>query len=222
MVVKDFDAARTALDELLIRCGGYSSDLTITSPQDAPRSLQASLRIPAGQLEVTLKELKSLGNVETETQKGEEVTGTHTDLLARLRNSRETEQRLQAILIQRTGKVSDVLEVEQEIARVRGEIERMEGEQQSLEHRVKFSTVELQLSGEYKAQLAPSSISVPRQLRNSIVSGFTTAFESIVGLLLFLCNSGPVIILWTIILALPLRLIWKRHKRLDQTSGITP
>ena len=69
-----------------------------------------------------------MGKVEAETQKREEVTGAHADLLAHLRNSRETEQRLQAILIQRTGKVSYVLEVEQEIARARGEIERMEGD----------------------------------------------------------------------------------------------
>ena len=87
---------------------------------------------------------------------------------------------------------------------------------------MKFATVELQLSGKYKAQLAPSSLSVPRQLRNSIVNGFTTAFESSVGLLLFLCNSGPVIILWTMILALPLRMVWKRYKPIGQSSGIMP
>jgi Domain of unknown function (DUF4349) len=70
--------------------------------------------------------------------------------VARLKNSRETELRLQTILTQRTGKIGDVLEVEREIARVRGEIEQLEAEQKSLEHRVEFATVDLSLTEEYQ------------------------------------------------------------------------
>jgi len=65
------------------------------------------------------------------------------DLLARLKNSRDTEQRFRAILQQRTGNVSEVLQVEEGIARVRSDIERMEAEQKALEHRVDFATIEL-------------------------------------------------------------------------------
>jgi len=71
-------------------------------------------------------------------------------LVARLKNSRATEQRLVDILRQRPGKVSEVLEVEQEIARVRGEIEQMEADRKSLETRVQFATVKLQVNEEYK------------------------------------------------------------------------
>ncbi|MGB8659012.1 MAG: DUF4349 domain-containing protein, partial [Candidatus Acidiferrum sp.] len=121
ILVKDFDFSRASLDSILARHNGYAADLNVATPQGAARSLQASLRIPAPQLPAALAELKSLGRVELETQNGEEVTQQHADLVARLKNSRETEQRLQAILTERTGKISDVLEVEQEIARVRGE-----------------------------------------------------------------------------------------------------
>jgi uncharacterized protein DUF4349 len=47
------------------------------------------------------------------------------DIEARLANGRNTEKRLGEVLRNRTGKVSDVLEVEREIARVREEIERL-------------------------------------------------------------------------------------------------
>src|SRR5208282_5513880 len=106
--------------------------------------------IPAQELAAALGELKSLGRVQNETQSGEEVTQQHTDLAARLKNSRETEERLRAILEQRTGKIEDVLQVEEEIARVRGEIESMEAQQKALEHRVDFVTVDLQLVQEYR------------------------------------------------------------------------
>ena len=90
----------------------------------------------------------------TETQAGEEVTQQHADLVARLTNARETEQRLRQLLTERTGKMEDVLDVEEKISETRGEIESMEAEQNLLEHRVAFATVDLQLVEEYKEQLA--------------------------------------------------------------------
>ena len=211
--VKDFDAGRASLDAILARHNGYAANLSVSSPQAAGRSLQASLRIPAPQLAATLSELKALGRVEAESQNGEEVTQQHADLVARLKNSRETEQRLQDVLRTRTGKVKDVLEVEQEIARVRGETERMEAEQKTLEHRVEFATIDLRLSEEYKAQLNPPAPSVWMQLHNAGVNGFRSAFESFLGIVLFLVESAPSIVLWLVILGCPAWLLWRRYRR---------
>jgi hypothetical protein len=157
--------------------------------------------------------LKALGRVEAETQNGEEVTQQHADLLARLKNSRETEQRLQDVLRTRTGKVKDVLEVEEEIARVRGEIEQMDVEQKTLEHRVEFATIDLKLAEEYKAQLNTPAPSVLMQLRNAAVNGFRNAFESFLALVLFLAESGPSLLLWLSLLGIPAWQLWKRYRR---------
>jgi hypothetical protein len=213
IVVKEFDAARVSLDAILARHNGYAAGLNVATPQGAARMLQASLRIPAPQLVAAVAELKALGRVENEAQNGEEVTQQHADLLARLKNSRETELRLQDVLRTRTGKVKDILEVEEEIARVRGEIEQMEAEQQTLEHRVNFATIDLKLAEEYKAQLSSPAPSVGMQLRNSTINGFRTAWESLLGIVLFLIESGPTVLLWLLILAFPARLVWRRYQR---------
>jgi hypothetical protein len=213
IVVKDFDASRASLDGILVRNNGYAAGLNVATPQGAARTLQASLRIPASRLVAALAELKGLGRVEMETQGGEEVTQQHADLLARLKNSRETEQRLQDVLRTRTGKVKDVLEVEQEIERVRGEIEQMEAEHQTLEHRVDFATIDLKLAEEYKAQLSSPAPSVATQLRNATVNGFRNAFESLLSLILFLAESCPAILLWLALLFFPARLLWRRYQR---------
>lgn len=213
VVVKDFDASRTALDAILARYNGYAAGLNVATPQGAARTLQASLRIPAPQLPAALAELKALGRVEIETQGGEEVTQQHADLLARLKNSRETEQRLQDVLRTSTGKVKDVLEVEEEIARVRGEIEQMEAEQKNLEHRVDFATIDLKLAEEYKAQLTTPSPSVATQLRNATIDGFRSAFQSFLTLVLFLAESGPSLLLWLMILSFPAWMLWRRYQR---------
>ncbi len=213
IVVKDFDASRASLDAILARHNGYAAGLNVATPQGAARMLQASLRIPAPQLVAAVAELKALGRVENETQGGEEVTQQHADLVARLKNSRETEQRLQDVLRTRTGKVKDVLEVEQEIARVRGEIEQMESEQQTLEHRVDFAAIDLKLAEEYKAQLTTPAPSVAMQLRNASVDGFRSAFQSLLALVLFLAESAPTLLLWLMILAFPAWLLWRRYRR---------
>ena len=89
---------------------------------------------------------KKFGRVDTEAQTGEEVTAQYVDLQARLANSKNTEQRLTDVLRQRTGKLSDVLEVETEIARVRGEIESMEAERKTMATQVAFATLNLTLT----------------------------------------------------------------------------
>jgi anti-sigma factor RsiW len=213
IMVKDFGFSRTALDAILARYHGYAGSLNASTQQNSARLLQASLRIPAGELNAVVAELKSLGHVENETQAGEEVTQQHADLVARLKNSRETEQRLQAILLQRTGKISDVLAVEQEIARVRGEIEQMEAEQKALEHRVDFSSIELSLAEEYKAQIGSPSPSIATRFHNAMVAGYRSAVESVVGIILLFAEYGPEAMIWLAFLA-PLAWFLRRRWRL--------
>jgi anti-sigma factor RsiW len=213
VLVKDFAASRAALDAILAQHRGYSAQLSVGTPENGPRSFQASLRIPAPELASALAGLKTLGLVENETQSGEEVTQQHTDLVARLKTARETEERFETILKQRTGNVSEVLQVEEGIARVRGEIESMEAEQKALEHRVDFATVEIQLNEEYKAQLNAPAASVTNQMHNAFVAGIRNASGAVLGIVLFFEEYGPVLLLWAVILGLPVFLVWRRYRK---------
>ena len=213
IVVKNFTASRSSLETLLDRHHGYAAQLTVTTPANTARSFQASLRIPAAELASTLADIKSLGRIENETQSGEEVTQQHADLQARLKNSRETEQRLQAILLQRTGKISDVLDVEREIARVRGEIETMEADQQNLEHRVSFASIELQLSEEYKAEInSPATPTISTQLHNALVSGYQHARDTVMAIVLFAVEDGPTLFILCALFGVPAVLIIHRYR----------
>ncbi|HXJ06185.1 MAG TPA: DUF4349 domain-containing protein [Candidatus Acidoferrum sp.] len=218
IIAKDFDSSRASLDAILARHRGYAANLSANTPQGSARSIQASLRIPAPQLASALAELKSLGRVELETQNGEEVTQQHADLLARLKNSRETEQRLQAILTQRTGKISDVLEVEQEIARVRGEIEQMEAEQKNLEHRVDFATIDLKLSEEYKAKLDSPAPAISTLIHNAAVKGYRNVADTFLSIVLFVAEFGPVLFFWALFLWIPGWFVWRRWRYAAATN----
>lgn len=214
LVTKDFDQARTELEAVLRRHNGYAAQLTVNAPAGAGRSLTADLRIPASQLDAALAEIKKLGRVEQENQGGEEVTQQYVDLNARLSNAHNTKQRLVEVLQQRTGKMADVLAVENEIARVRGEIEEMEAERKSLEHRVAYGALQVELKEEYKASLnlnvAPPSGAA--RMRNSLVDGLGAATDSLVGFVQLLLYCGPFLLLWMLLLFWPARTLWRRWR----------
>ena len=219
IIAKDFSGARVALDAILSQHHAYAASLAVNTQQNSARSLEASLRVPAAELGAVMAELRSLGRVQNERQSGEEVSQKHADVVARLKNSRETEIRLQDILRNRTGKISDVLAVEQEIARVRGEIEEMEAQQKNLEHRVDFASVDLNLSEEYKEQLGTPAPSISTRFHNALVKGIRSAQETVVDITLFCAEVGPSLVIWLVML-LPLGwFLWRRWRR---TSHCAP
>jgi uncharacterized protein DUF4349 len=139
--------------------------------------------------------------------------GMHTDLAARLKNSRETEQRFRTILQQRTGNVAEVLQVEEETARVRGDIERLEAEQKAFEHRVDFATVELQLTAEYRAQLNPPAASLSTRVHNAFVAGYRDTSETVLGIVPFFAEYGPALLIWLMTLVFPVIVVWRRYRK---------
>jgi len=212
LTTKEFDKTRASLDEILKRHNGYMGELKVSAPAEAGRSLTATLRIPAQQLDAALAELKKLGRVEDESQGGEEVTQQYVDLEARLANGIHTERRLAEILRSRTGKLQDVLKVELEIDRVRGEIEEMQAEKKELSKRVAFATLNTTVKEEYFAKLQSTPPSTGSRFRNAAVDGYNTVVEGLIDVGLFMLSAGPSLLLWAAILFLPVRWAWKKFQ----------
>lgn len=210
LVAKEFEKTRAALEEILKRHNGYIGEMNVTAPSDAGRTLTATLRVPAPQLDAALSELKKLGRVENESQGGEEVTAQYVDLEARLKNAQHTEQRLTQILNQRTGKLQDVLKVELEIDRVRGEIEQMQAERKELTKRVAFATLNTTVKEEYHATLQGAPPSTGSRFHNAAVDGYNSVVEGFISVGLFLLSAGPSLLIWAAILFFPVRWAWRK------------
>src|SRR5213079_2966484 len=73
----------------------------------------------------------------------EDVGEEFVDVQARMDNARRLEQRLIGLLATRTGKLKDVLDVEQALAQVREEIERYEGRIRYLQAHTAMSTLSI-------------------------------------------------------------------------------
>lgn len=213
IAVKDFDSSQKRLEEILKRHGGYVGEMTTSAPEGADRKLSATLRVPSSQLDSAIAEVKELGHVESESQSGEEVTSQYVDLQARLTNARNTEQRLTELLRRQTGKLDEVVTVEERISEVREQIERMEAERKNLTERVDFGTLSVSLSEERKKQLQVMPSSVGTQFHNAAVEGYRSVVDGIVSFLIFLMSWGPSLLLWAAILFFPLRFAWRRLRR---------
>jgi hypothetical protein len=89
----------------------------------------------------------------------------------------------------------------------------MEAEQKTLENRVDFATVELQLTEEYKAQLNTPAASVSTRIHNAFVAGYRNASETVLGIVLFFAEYGPALLIWLVILVLPVLFVWWRYRK---------
>ncbi len=120
---------------------------------------QSSAKLPNGKLQGTivikvvpenldrfLQKARSLGELKNQTLGTEDVTKTYFDTDARLRNAKRMEERLLEMLQKKTGKVSDLLQVEKELGRVREQIEQMQGELKYYDALVQYATVTISLA----------------------------------------------------------------------------
>jgi uncharacterized protein DUF4349/putative zinc finger protein len=107
---------------------------------------QVVVKVLPGNLDRFLQKIRGLGELKNQTLGTEDVTKAYFDTEARLKNARVMEQRLIDMLKTKTGKVSDLLQVEKELGRVREEIEKMQGELKYWDSQVQFATVTISLA----------------------------------------------------------------------------
>jgi len=117
------------------------ADANVTGPVSA----QVTLRVPAEKLAAVQRQVASLGTVVSQSVAADDVTQQHVDMTARLKNLQAEEARLRTFLA-RTGKVSELLEVERELARVRGEIESLQAQITYLERQAAMATLSIALT----------------------------------------------------------------------------
>jgi hypothetical protein len=159
--VEDLAAAITSVRTLTQTVGGSVSQLTISSNSESPAadtaasasstarfqgpaSASLTLRIPAKSLASVEAKIGKMGRLISQSADESDVTQQHIDMSARLTNLRAEETRLRALLA-RAGKISELLEVERELSRVRGDIESMQAQLTYLEGQAAMATLTLSL-----------------------------------------------------------------------------
>jgi hypothetical protein len=186
-------AARRA-DSIAQQRGGLVADMRVAQDDRGKRSANLVINIPADRFRETLPLLKALGAVRSEAITQQDVGKAYADLETRLSVKEEMAVRLRRLLADRTGRLSDVLEVEREISRVVTEIEQMKGERRYYDRRIALSTINLTLF-EAGATRPNSRLSIADAFRQSL-EVFST---SVAWLVYFVTFLAPWLVLASIV-----------------------
>ena len=207
--VSSLDSAIGAARHIVDRHGGFAAGLDRNLAVSWRPQAALTLRVPVSQLDAAVEALASLGEVETVSIATQDVSEEFVDVTARLENARRLERRLLELLSRGTGKLTDVLQVEEKLASVREEVERIEGRRRWLQTRSDISIIELALheAGTPPAPRATSAIGDAfAQARRNVLTLTTVAIEA----------SGLVVPLGMV--AAVVWLVWRRRRPIEPVT----
>lgn len=145
--VSNFSESRDAIAAQAEQYGGYVSDSNRRLHRNGDANWSSGyvvLRVPSERYEAMQNDVRSEGTVVSESTETEDVTDQLVDLEARLTNLRDRRERLRTFY-DRANDTEELLSVERELSEVQGEIERLKAQQRSLEQRVAYSTLRVEL-----------------------------------------------------------------------------
>ena len=145
--VDEYDAVRSELSQRVRSIGGYvggSSETQHTSENTTWRSGSLVLRVPADRFSDMLTYARERGavlNAETST---EDVTDRLVDIEARMTTLEERRSRLRTFY-DRANTTEELLRIEERLSNVQVEIEKLRAEKRSLEQRISYATLRVEL-----------------------------------------------------------------------------
>ncbi len=142
--VKDVTASADALKSLVIAKGGYLSSTNIQTGYNNRLTGTVVLRIPQAEFENTLAGVKAIGTVKSVSTQGEDVTEQYVDVQAQI-SSYQNQLAQYNEIMKKAVKVSDVIEIQQQIDQVQTNLNRLQGQLKYLNSRIDLSTITVTL-----------------------------------------------------------------------------
>jgi len=213
LIASDVDRTLGALTALVHQVDGDVVKLDNERPEDASdqHTADATIVVPSDRFESTLARIAKLGGIRSQTIAAEDVGDQIIDDTARLRNLRRTESDMLTIM-DRSGKVGEVLAVEEQLSSVREQIERLDAESKALIARVATSTIAVHLEGE--ARVSSAEPAAGSQLANAWQSSWHDSRDAalaLAGRLIWLIAFAPY---WLPLLAIGALILIQARRRL--------
>ncbi|MFE7761711.1 DUF4349 domain-containing protein [Streptomyces sp. NPDC057438] len=190
------DEARTAVETV----GGFvGSESTTLDGKDRERT-RVVLRVPSEKYEQVLGELEGTGKLIERKEKAEDVTDQVVDVDSRIKTQRASVARIRE-LMDRAGKLSDVVTLEGELSSRQADLESLLAQQKSLKDRTSLATITLSLSETAvkkaaKADDEPGFLDALAGGWNAFVAVFRWLAMALAAILPFAVVTAIVVFLW--------------------------
>ena len=198
LLTRDFDAHLAQLLKDTQTAGGYvqSSNVYGTKPEvagDNGRNASISLRIPASEVDAFVTAASGYGELLSRHEDTEDVTDSYFDIETRLAVSRTTLERLENILV-KTNNLSDIIELEREIARVTTEIEQLTTKLRKYDGMIEYATVYIELREEGLKVGPAAKTPFGRRVSEGFSENLSNIGNFLEDLAVFLLAGSPVIV----------------------------
>ena len=121
--VKSVEVALTSLGQIVRSIGGQSTNQLERQNEYGARTASITWLVPAERLDAAIDAVRALGKPHVLSFKTEDVTTSYFDVKVRIDTQKQLERQLVALLTRPSNRLSELLEIEREVARVREEID---------------------------------------------------------------------------------------------------
>jgi hypothetical protein len=142
--VKDVPGAVETLKNIAAQKGGYISSTNVQNGYNNRLSGSVVIRVPQAEFENTLAGVTAIGTVKSSSTQGDDVTEEYVDIQAQ-KTSYQNQLAQYNEIMKKAVKVSDVLEIQQQIDRVQTQLNQLEGRLKYLNSRIDLSTITISL-----------------------------------------------------------------------------
>ena len=206
---KDYDAARTALDEALAQAGGWLEASSEYTRQADSRSVSLTCRVPQANYQSFLDAVAQAGNVTYKTQQAEDITAQYLDVSARLDTLKAQRTRLQELQAQAKD-LSDLLEIESTLTDVQSQIESWQSQLNWYSDQVQQCTVYVDLNE--VQTYSPPSEGFGSRIASAFAEGWQNFVQGAQRLAVSLAGAWPAVVLLAAAVAVALHLRKKKTK----------
>lgn len=204
--VSKLEIAKSKIDTILRECNGYYENEQFTSYGNRI-SYSLQLRIPNTKFDSLIHILEiGVGELKSKNINAKDVSEEYVDLTIRLENNLAYLNQYKEIL-KKAKSVKEILEVQEKIRRIEEEIESKKGRLKFLDDKVKYSTLNLEIS-----ELITKELSTKPNLGRRIANAFNSGVQIFLSFVIGLINFWPFILLG-FLLFLGRKPILKRLKR---------
>jgi len=187
--VTDVAGSVESLKNMVTAKGGYLSSSSVSEGYNNRLSGTVVLRIPQAEFENTLAGVKAIGTVKSVSTQGEDVTEEYIDIQAQ-KTSYQNQLAQYNDLMKKAVKVSDVIEIQQQIDSVQTNLNRLEGRLKYLNSRIDMSTITVTLQ-----EPEPVGGETGHNFVTTVNEGIAGFFGMVDFMIILLFTLLPVIIL---------------------------
>jgi hypothetical protein len=215
LLVDNLTEASAKLDNLVKDHRGLVAQSDVNTNPHFPRSGTWRVRIPVDGFGDFVRQVAQLGEALKDKVDSQDITEKYFDYQVRIDNKKVQVDRLQKIIREQTGKISELLEAERELARVTTELEELKGAVTLWDNQVALATVDVTMS-ERRQSIAPA----PPSFAQSVSRTFSDSLGNLVSFLQAVALVVVALVPWTPVIVLFGGGLWLVLRRTVQRSSL--